>query len=140
MSAPSDSAPPSPTEEASPSASSPLAHGGRVLPAVTVDTYNEELRDEEGFVGDRASRRAFRAILADWRERLKEHGEDPFGDVPLEELSKSKLDKLLGGDDPVMAGLVHTVVEDRAERTSARTVADEPLGASQLRVISVYAH
>jgi len=47
-----------------------LAHGGRVLPAVTVDTYNEELRDEEGFLGDRASRRAFRVILADWRDRL----------------------------------------------------------------------
>ena len=55
-------------------APSVLIHGGRVLPAVTVDTYNEELRDEEGFVGDRASRRAFRAILADWRDRLKEHG------------------------------------------------------------------
>ena len=36
----------------------------RLLPAVSVDTYNEELRDDEGFVGDRASRRAFRAILA----------------------------------------------------------------------------
>jgi hypothetical protein len=59
----------------------PLAHGSRVLPAVTVDTYNEELRDDDGFVGDRASRRAFRAILADWRERLKEHGEDPLGDT-----------------------------------------------------------
>ena len=46
-----------------------------------------------GFVR-RASRRAFRAILADWRDRLKEHGEDPFGDVPLEEISKSKLDKM----------------------------------------------
>ena len=30
----------------------PLAHGGRILPAVTVDTYNEELRDDDGFVGD----------------------------------------------------------------------------------------
>ena len=29
----------------------PLAHGSRVLPAVTVDTYNEELRDDDGFVG-----------------------------------------------------------------------------------------
>lgn len=54
----------------------PLSHGGRVLPAVIVDTYNEELRDDDGFVGDRASRRAFRAILADWRDRLKEHGDD----------------------------------------------------------------
>src|SRR5690242_14549109 len=90
----------------------PLAHGGRVLPAVTVDTYNEELRDEEGFVGDRASRRAFRSILADWRERLKEHGEDPFDGAPMEEISKSKLDKMMQGDDPVQAALVHTVVEE----------------------------
>jgi hypothetical protein len=94
--------------------SSPLAHGGRVLPAVTVDAYNEELRDDEGFVGDRASRRAFRAILADWRDRLKEHGDDPFGDVPMEEISKSKLDKMMVGDDPVAAGLVHTIVEEFA--------------------------
>jgi ROK family protein len=91
-----------------------LAHGGHVLPAVTVDTYNEELRDEEGFVGDRASRRAFRAILTDWRDKLKEHGDDPFDGAPIEEISKSKLDKLLAGDDPVLAGLVHTVVEEFA--------------------------
>jgi hypothetical protein len=87
----------------------PLAHGSRVLPAVTVDTYNEELRDDDGFVGDRASRRAFRAILADWRERLKEHGEDPLGDTPTEEISKAKLDKMMASDDPKSAALVHTV-------------------------------
>src|SRR5207245_42294 len=56
-----------------------LGHGGHVLPAVTVDTYNEELRDGEGFVGDRASGRAFRAILDDWRDKLRAQGEDPFG-------------------------------------------------------------
>jgi predicted NBD/HSP70 family sugar kinase len=92
----------------------PLAHGGRQLPAVTVDTYNEELRDDEGFVGDRASRRAFRAILADWRERLKESGNDPLGDTPMEEVSKAKLDKMMASEDPVAAGLVHTVVEEFA--------------------------
>ena len=92
----------------------PLAHGGRTLPAVTVDTYNEELRDDDGFVGDRASRRAFRAILADWRDRLKEQGEDPFGDTPMEEVSKAKLDKMMAGDDPKAAALVHTVVEEFA--------------------------
>lgn len=89
-----------------------LAHGGQVLPAVTVDTYNEVLRDEDGFVGDRASGRAFRAILDDWRERLRGHGDDPFGDVPTSEISKSKLDAYLAGGDPVAAGLVHTVVEE----------------------------
>jgi hypothetical protein len=95
-------------------APSVLAHGGRVLPAVTVDTYNEELRDEEGFVGDRASGRAFRAILEDWREKLSARSEDPFGDTPTQEISKSKLDKMLAGGDPMAAGLVHTVVEEYA--------------------------
>jgi hypothetical protein len=91
-----------------------LAHGARVLPNVTVDTYNEELRDEEGFVGDRASGRAFRAILEDWREKLRALGEDPFGETPTQEISKSKLDKMLAGADPLAAGLVHTVVEEYA--------------------------
>lgn len=95
-------------------AASVLGHGGRVLPAVTVDTYNEELRDEEGFVGDRASGRAFRSILEDWREKLRALGEDPFGDTPSQEISKSKLDKMLAGADPMAAGLVHTVVEEFA--------------------------
>ncbi len=100
-----DNAPPPPV----------LRHGGRVLPAVTVDTYNEELRDEEGFVGDRASGRAFRAILEDWRMRLREQGDDPFGDTPTHEISKSKLDKLLAGEDSLAAGLVQTVVEEFAQ-------------------------
>jgi len=91
-----------------------LAHAARVLPAVTVDTYNEELRDEEGFVGDRASGRAFRAILEDWRDKLRAQGEDPFGDMPTQDISKSKLDKVLAGDDPLAAGLVHTAVEEYA--------------------------
>ena len=41
-------------------------------------------------------------------------GEDPFGDTPTEEISKSKLDKMLAGADPLAAGLVHTVVEEFA--------------------------
>ena len=91
-----------------------LSHGGKVLPSVIVDTYNEELRDEEGFVGDRASGRAFRAILEDWRDKLRGQGEDPFGDIETQEISKSKLDKVLAGDNPLAAGLVHTVVEEFA--------------------------
>ena len=91
-----------------------LVHGGRILPAVIVDTYNEVLRDEEGFVGDRASGRAFRAILEDWREKLRAQGDDPFGDTPTWEISKAKLDKMLAGADPMAAGLVHTVVEEFA--------------------------
>jgi hypothetical protein len=36
------------------------AHGAARLPAVEVEDYNVELKDEEGFVGDRASKGAFR--------------------------------------------------------------------------------
>jgi len=37
-----------------------LAHGAARLPAVEVIDYNVELKDDEGFVGDRASKSAFR--------------------------------------------------------------------------------
>ena len=35
------------------------AHGARRLPSVEVDSYNLEIKDEDGFVGDKASRGAF---------------------------------------------------------------------------------
>lgn len=46
-----------------------IAHGGGALAAVTVDAYNAELRDDEGFIGDRVSSRAFRSLLDDVRGR-----------------------------------------------------------------------
>ncbi len=91
------------------------SHAEQVLPSVSVDTYNEELRDEDGFVGDRASGRAFRAILDDWRERIAQNGEDPLGDKATREISKSELDKILASGDPVAAGLVHSAVEEFAQ-------------------------
>ena len=36
-----------------------LAHGAKVLSLATVDAYNAGLRDADGFIGDRASKRAF---------------------------------------------------------------------------------
>jgi hypothetical protein len=70
-------------------------HGSPQLPAVIVDSYNAELRDEDGFIGDRASNRAFHAILDEWRERLRKVGDDPLGDTPSADLRKKKLDKAL---------------------------------------------
>ena len=35
-------------------------HGSSRLPSVEVDSYNIELKDENGFLGDRASKGAFR--------------------------------------------------------------------------------
>ncbi|HZB38372.1 MAG TPA: ROK family protein [Beijerinckiaceae bacterium] len=96
------------------------AHALLQLPSVVIDSYNVELRDKEGFVGDRASNRAFRAILDDWRERLERVvGEDPLGEVPSREFSKKKLDKLLVEGDPEAAGVVQSAVEDFAQELAA---------------------
>jgi hypothetical protein len=53
-----------------------------VLPSVIVDTYNCELEDEDGFLGDKASKSAFHDILDRVR---KASGEDPFGKKASEE-------------------------------------------------------
>ena len=99
--------------------SGPIIHGSRDVGAVVVETYNAELRDTEGFIGDRASNRAFRAILDDLRDRLRKVGEDPLGEVPTEEISKKKLDKVLGEGDPEAAGVVHGAIETFAAEFSA---------------------
>jgi predicted NBD/HSP70 family sugar kinase len=95
--------------------STSLRHASLQLPAVAIDSYNVELRDKEKFVGDRASNRAFRAILEDWRERLRQGGEDPVGDEPSHSISKKKLDKLLLEGDPEAAGIVHAAIEEFAQ-------------------------
>lgn len=96
-------------------ASTGIPHASLQLPSVIVDSYNVELRDKEGFVGDRASNRAFRAILDDWRERLRQVGEDPLGEESSREISKKRLDKLLVNGEPEAAGVVHGAIEDFAQ-------------------------
>jgi hypothetical protein len=91
-------------------------HGSLQLPSVIIDSYNVELRDDQGFIGDRASKRAFQAILDDWRERLvRTGGEDPLGHKPSQEFSKKKLDKLFLAGDPESAALVQSAIEDFAQ-------------------------
>jgi hypothetical protein len=91
-----------------------VQHGWPVLPRVIVDAYNEELKDKDGFLGDRANKGAFRNILDQWRQNVANNGEDPFGDTPTWRLTKSQLDKYFEGDDPLAAGLVHSAVEEFA--------------------------
>src|SRR5258708_14451786 len=92
-----------------------LAHGAEQLSLVTVDTYNVELRTADGFIGDRASKRAFQAILDDWRERMAKVGEDPLGDTPSEEITKKQLDKLLADGDAQAPGVIHAAIEEFAK-------------------------
>ncbi|HLH97160.1 MAG TPA: ROK family protein [Xanthobacteraceae bacterium] len=94
-------------------AQSPLGrHGAKRLPSVLVTSYNIELKDKKGFVGDRASKGAFREIIDGLRKSLRRNGDDPIGDEPTDELTKSELDRLLTSGDAEAAGLLHTAVED----------------------------
>jgi hypothetical protein len=91
-------------------------HGAKVLPAVEVDSYNLEIKDDEGFLGDRASRRAFHAILENWRKPLRKLGTDPFGDTPSDELSRSKLDEMIKESKKLEAiAVVQSAIEDYAQ-------------------------
>lgn len=92
--------------------SSLAGHGAGRLTAVHLDTYNAELRDEDGFIGDRASGRAFRAILEDGRERVRQVDEDPVGQVHSKDISKKKLDRMIIDGDPEAAGVVLGTIED----------------------------
>jgi hypothetical protein len=79
---------------------------------VDVDDYNVELKDDEGFIGDRASKGAFRDIISRWRAGLEKAGVDPFGDEDSGALSKKVLDELLTRGDPEAAGVVQGAIED----------------------------
>jgi hypothetical protein len=91
------------------------AHGASRLPRVEIDSFNIELKDEEGFLGDRASKGAFREILDRWRKPLRKLGEDPFGKEPSENISKKVLDTMLVGNDTEAAAVVHTAIEEFAQ-------------------------
>jgi predicted NBD/HSP70 family sugar kinase len=90
-------------------------HGASRLPMVDVDSYNVELKDDEGFLGDRASKGAFRAIIENWRKPLRKAGNDPFGDEPSDDINKKKLDSLLVEGDPEAAGILQGAIEDFAQ-------------------------
>jgi ROK family len=88
-------------------------HGAARLPSVDVDSFNIELKDDDGFLGDRASKGAFREILDDLRKPLKKNG-DPLGGKSAEKITKSELDAALMGEDVGAAALVHGAIEEFA--------------------------
>ncbi len=90
-------------------------HGAARLPSVEIDSFNIELKDDEGFLGDRASKGAFRKIFDRWRKPLKKSGEDPFGDEPSDKISKKTLDAILIGDDTEASAVVHSAIEEFAQ-------------------------
>jgi predicted NBD/HSP70 family sugar kinase len=90
-------------------------HGAARLPSVEVDSFNIELKDDDGFLGDRASKGAFRKILDTLRKPLKKNGDDPLGKKSAVEIGKGTLDEALVGDDIGAAALVHGAIEEFAQ-------------------------
>ncbi len=97
-----------------------FVHGTKHHESVSVDTYNSELKDADGFfIGDRASKRAFLSILEKRREQVRQVAEDPLGDEATEELRKKTLEKVLTEGDLEAAGIVHGAIEEFAQELSA---------------------
>lgn len=94
-------------------------HGSNQHEAVTVDAYNSELKDADGFIGDKASKRAFVHILERRREQTRQVAADPLGDSPTEELRKKTLEKVLTDGDLEAAGLVHGAIEEFAQELAS---------------------
>jgi ROK family len=90
-------------------------HGATRLPSVDVDSFNIELKDDDGFLGDRASKGAFRKILDTLRKPLKKNGDDPLGSKPAQDIGKNALDEALMGDDINASALVHGAIEEFAQ-------------------------
>ncbi|KRQ95289.1 ROK family protein [Bradyrhizobium valentinum] len=90
-------------------------HGAARLPSVEVDSFNIELKDDEGFLGDRASKGAFRKILDSLRKPLRKNGDDPLGKKPAGDIAKGELDEALVGADVGAAALVHSAIEEFAQ-------------------------
>src|SRR3977135_27402 len=83
------------------------AHGASRLPSVEIDSFNIELKAEEGFLGDRASKGAFREILDRWTKQLRKSANIRSG--------KEVLDAILVGDDTEASAVVHSAIEDFAQ-------------------------
>ncbi|TDR46748.1 hypothetical protein DFR29_103284 [Tahibacter aquaticus] len=90
-------------------------HGAALLPDVTVESYNIELRRQGKYVGDQAAKRVFFDRLDNWRATLKGNAQDPFGDLPSEQLAKKTVDKVLRDGDPAAAGVIQSAIEDFAQ-------------------------
>jgi hypothetical protein len=90
------------------------AHGCCHLPALDIVHYAVEVQDHSGFIGDRANKHAFRALIDARRRRLRAAGGDPFGDSPTSALTRRRLDTLLAAGDPGVAEFLDGVIDDFA--------------------------
>jgi predicted NBD/HSP70 family sugar kinase len=92
-----------------------VSHGASRLPSVIVESYGVEMKDDEGFVGDRANKGAFRDLLEKWRKVARQGGEDPLGDKDTDDIVRKDLDKVLTEGDAEAAAVVQSAIEEFAQ-------------------------
>ncbi len=93
-------------------------HGAATLTGVTVDAFNAQLRDDNGFVGDRARRAAFFEIFDRWRD-LGDRKLSVLGETPTSELSKSAIDEALSEGKPHEQAIIHSAIEEYSQQLFA---------------------
>jgi hypothetical protein len=88
-----------------------LSHGRMKLPTVTIDGYSLGLRRGGDFLGDTASRTAFREMLEAWSKLFHSiYGKHPLGES-AHDISKKRLDEMLTEKGPA-AVAIHSALED----------------------------
>ena len=85
------------------------------LPSVTVESYNVEVKDEDGFVGDRARKAAFVELLTKWRKVMRKGADDPFGGEDIDTVARKQVDDLLIEGTPEAASVVQSAIEEFAQ-------------------------
>jgi predicted NBD/HSP70 family sugar kinase len=95
------------------------AHGASVLPNVTVDCYNVEIEQNGVFVGDKASKAAFRSLVDKWRKPLRKANKDPLGAKINEEIDEDELGEVLASGDSQAAAIVMSAVDEFAQELAA---------------------
>lgn len=92
-------------------------HAAVHLPGLDIDRYSLPLADPDGdgFLGDRASQTAFRALI-DRARAHHLHGPDPFGRKTSRELSKDQIDLVLVGGGADASHALHLAVEEYARQ------------------------
>jgi predicted NBD/HSP70 family sugar kinase len=92
------------------------SHGRSDLPAVKVESFNLEIRDGTGFIGDRANKSAFLALVEESRRQVRQAGRDPLGDEATDAIGRQGLDEALRDGEPEAAGLIQGAAEEFAQR------------------------
>jgi predicted NBD/HSP70 family sugar kinase len=92
------------------------SHGSPMLPGVEVESYNVELRKKRRFVGDRANKKAFAALVEKWRKIVESKSDEKLRDLSLKKLSRKKLERILTQGDPEAAAVVQAAIDDFAKR------------------------